>query len=54
MIRNYVLNIGGYDDETKASETGESLLTVTTDDYETSYYYCGNVEDNYVEFNNMC
>ncbi len=32
----------------------EKVLTITTDDLGASYYYRGNVEDNYVEFNNMC
>ncbi len=32
----------------------ESTLSVTPDDLGTSYYYRGAVEDNYLEFNNMC
>ena len=32
----------------------EKTLSVTQDEYGTSYYYRGKVEDNYVEFNNMC
>ena len=32
----------------------ENVLTVTPDDYGTSYYYRGAVEDNYLEFNNYC
>ena len=32
----------------------ESILSVTQDDYGTSYYYRGNVKDNYVNFAGMC
>ena len=32
----------------------ESLLASTEDDYGTSYYYRGNVKDNYVQFANKC
>ena len=32
----------------------EKVLAVTPDDYGTSYYYRGNVEDNYVNFAGMC
>jgi len=32
----------------------EKILTYTTDDYGTSYYYRGNVTDNYVNFAEMC
>ena len=32
----------------------ESELSVTTDDYGTSYYYRGGVEDNYVNFAGIC
>ena len=32
----------------------EKELSVTTDDYGTSYYYRGGVEDNYVNFAGMC
>ena len=38
----------------KVEKTYEKVLSITQDDYGTSYYYRGNVEDNYVEFNNMC
>ena len=34
--------------------SSESELSVTTDDYGTSYYYRGGVEDNYVNFAGMC
>ena len=32
----------------------ESILTATQDDYGTSYYFRGNVENNYVNFAGMC
>ena len=32
----------------------EATLSLTEDDYGTSYYYRGSVKDNYIEFNNMC
>ena len=32
----------------------EKVLSTTQDNYGTSYYFRGNVEDNYVTFNNMC
>jgi len=32
----------------------ESTLSMTNDDYGTSYYFRGNVEDNYVTFADMC
>ncbi len=32
----------------------ESTLSITPDDYGTSYYYRGGVKNNYLEFNNMC
>ncbi len=32
----------------------ESVLSITDDDYGNSYYFRGSVNDNYVEFNNMC
>ena len=34
--------------------TTEALLASTEDDYGTSYYYRGNVKNNYVEFANKC
>ncbi len=34
--------------------SAESTLSKTSDEYGTSYYYRGNVEDNYLTFNNMC
>ena len=37
-----------------ASLENEKVLSYAFDDYGTSYYYRGNVEDNYVNFNNMC
>ena len=40
-------------DSLKQTST-ESELSVTTDDYGTSYYYRGGVEDNYVNFAGMC
>ena len=36
------------------SASNESLLLSTEDDYGTSYYYRGNVQDNYVNFAGMC
>ena len=36
------------------SADDESVLSITQDDLGTSYYYRGNVENNYVEFNGMC
>ncbi len=32
----------------------ERTLSVTEDDYGISYYYRGNVKDNYIDFNGMC
>ena len=32
----------------------EATLSITEDDYGTSYYYRGVAKDNYIEFNNMC
>ncbi len=32
----------------------ERTLSVTQDDLGNSYYYRGNVQDNYIDFNNMC
>ena len=41
--------------EIKTSEkTTETSLSITQDNYGTSYYYRGNVQNNYVTFNNMC
>ena len=37
-----------------ASTSTEMTLSKTTDDYGDSYYFRGNVTDNYVTFNNMC
>ena len=34
--------------------SAESTLSMTPDDYGTSYYYRGGVKNNYLEFNNMC
>ena len=36
------------------SGASESTLSITPDDYRTSYYYRGNVIDNYVNFAGMC
>ena len=36
------------------TESGESTLSITADNYGTSYYYRGGVEDNYVNFAGMC
>ncbi len=36
------------------SYSTEATLSATTDDYGTSYYYRGNVTDNYVNFAGMC
>jgi len=38
----------------QASLENERVLSYTLDDYGTSYYYRGNVEDNYVNFAGMC
>ena len=38
----------------EVSTEDEAVLSITPDDYGISYYYRGAVEDNYVEFNNMC
>ena len=38
----------------KESQSDEKVLSITQDNYGTSYYYRGSVEDNYVLFNNMC
>ena len=35
-------------------QSDESELSVTTDNYGVSYYYRGGVEDNYINFNDMC
>ena len=36
------------------NDENERILSVTEDDYGTSYYYRGNVTDNYVSFADMC
>ncbi|MDO4376252.1 MAG: hypothetical protein Q4C33_03655 [bacterium] len=36
------------------SSDSEALLASTEDDYGTSYYFRGNVQNNYVQFANMC
>ncbi len=36
------------------NEENERTLSVTEDDLGNSYYYRGNVLDNYIDFNNMC
>ena len=38
----------------KVSDKNEKTLSVTSDDYGDSYYYRGNVVDNYVNFAGMC
>ncbi len=38
----------------EASNTDERTLSITEDDYGNSYYFRGNVQDNYLNFNNMC
>ena len=38
----------------ESSGENERILTYTTDNYGTTYYYRGAVQDNYVLFNNMC
>ena len=38
----------------EVSGENERTLSVTEDDYGESYYYRGNVQDNYLNFNNMC
>ena len=37
-----------------SSSSNEMILSETLDNYGTSYYFRGNVIDNYVTFNNMC
>lgn len=39
---------------TKISASDEAVLASTGDDFGTSYYYRGNVENNYLNFANMC
>ena len=38
----------------EVSTSEEKVLASTSDDYGTSYYFRGNVQNNYVVFNNMC
>ena len=38
----------------KETKSTEKELSITNDDYGTSYYYRGGVEDNYVNFAGMC
>ncbi len=38
----------------EVSKENERTLSVTKDDYGRSYYYRGNVKDNYIDFNGMC
>ena len=42
------------DARTEGSFDGEAVLSPALDDYGTSYYFRGNVENNYVVFANMC
>ena len=41
-------------DKISSLKKNESYLGITEDDMGKSYYYRGNVKDNYVNFNNMC
>jgi len=43
-----------YKSLTKNAENIESTLSLTSDDYGTSYYYRGGVIDNYINFAGMC
>ena len=43
-----------YKEITSNKNTTEALLASTEDDYGTSYYFRGNVKNNYVEFANKC
>ena len=43
-----------YKQLTSNKNTTEALLASTTDDYGTSYYFRGNVKNNYVQFANKC
>ena len=43
-----------YETISSTTKSTEKELSVTTDDYGTSYYYRGGVEDNYVNFAGMC
>ena len=60
IINNTILNLNGTKYSTKSIEslmtdtTNESILSVTEDNYGLSYYFRGNVIDNFVNFNNMC
>ena len=47
-------NTLSYRSSTVDSETSEALLASTEDDYGTSYYFRGAVENNYVSFAGMC
>ncbi len=42
------------DSAIKETKSTEKELSITNDDYGTSYYYRGGVEDNYVNFSGMC
>ena len=60
ILNNSILNLNG----TKYSETNidnlinentkVNLLSTTNDNYGMSYYFRGNVQDNYINFNNKC
>ena len=62
IINNSILNKNGTELVSKPLTTPavstplepERALSVTNDDYGTSYYYRGNVQDNYVNFAGMC
>ena len=60
QCRSWTKYLDSYDSSTTTltfkSETmaDESTLSMTNDDYGTSYYYRGAVEDNYVTFAGMC
>ena len=38
----------------RANSNNESILTITHEDFGMSYYFRGNVQNNFVNFNNMC
>ena len=38
----------------EVSKEDERTLSITKDDYGRSYYYRGNIKDNYIDFNGMC
>ena len=60
VINNSILNLNGTKYNAKSilnledNSSSEPLLSVEEDDYGISYYYRGNVIDNFINFNNMC